>query len=159
MQKYGLNRGKSTFHLRRICRIVHLGNNIPVDWAENVDETCENRIQVIVDAPKQSSIHLFSFLQKDRHARYGPTKTPLHAPGTFPITTRRHRTQGQCTTVVVLHLKNSDPRILYPTIGRPYRRGWLLSASAPVLIDVTALDSDARYAGFSYLSGTCAVRN
>ncbi|NQS71705.1 MAG: septum site-determining protein MinC [Desulfobulbaceae bacterium] len=60
--------------------------------------------------------------------------------------------QGSALTVVVLHLKNSDPRILYPQLEDLIDEAGSFLASAPVLIDVTALDTDAQdMLDFSYL--------
>ncbi len=60
--------------------------------------------------------------------------------------------KGSALTVVVLHLKNSDPRILYPQLEDLIDEAGSFLASAPVLIDVTALDSNAQdMLDFSYL--------
>lgn len=60
--------------------------------------------------------------------------------------------KGGALTVVVLHLRQSDPRVLYPQLESVIEKAGTFLASAPVVIDVTALDEEAqKLVDFSYL--------
>ena len=60
--------------------------------------------------------------------------------------------KGSALTVVVLHLKNSDPRLLYPQLEEVIDEAGAFLVSAPVVIDVAALDANAQHMlDFSYL--------
>ncbi|NLZ16627.1 MAG: septum site-determining protein MinC [Desulfobulbaceae bacterium] len=60
--------------------------------------------------------------------------------------------KGSALTVVVLHLKNSDPRLLYPQLEEVIDEAGAFLVSAPVVIDVASLDASAQdMLDFSYL--------
>ncbi len=60
--------------------------------------------------------------------------------------------KGSALTVVVLHLKDSDPRVLYPQLEEVIDGAGGFLASAPVVIDVALLDEQAQeLLDFSYL--------
>ena len=60
--------------------------------------------------------------------------------------------KGSALTVVVLHLKNSDPRVLYPQLEEAIDGAGSFLASAPVVIDVASLDEPAQETlDFTYL--------
>ncbi len=60
--------------------------------------------------------------------------------------------KGSALTVVVLHLKNSDPRMLYPRLEEVIDEAGAFLASAPVVIDIAALGEEAQeMLDFSYL--------
>ncbi len=60
--------------------------------------------------------------------------------------------KGGALTVVVLHLRQSDPRVLYPELEAMIEEAGAFLASAPVVIDVTALDAGAQeLLDYSYL--------
>ncbi len=60
--------------------------------------------------------------------------------------------KGGALTVVVLHLRQSDPRVLYPELEAMIEEAGAFLASAPVVIDVTALDAGAQeLVDYSYL--------
>lgn len=61
--------------------------------------------------------------------------------------------KGSALAVVVLHLKSSDPRVLYPQLEEVIDEAGSFLSRAPLLIDVASLDDTAREGlDFAYLA-------
>ena len=60
--------------------------------------------------------------------------------------------KGRSLTVMVLHIKENDPRILYPQLEEKIEEAGALLGSSPVIIDVSAMVEEEQGAlDFSYL--------
>lgn len=108
------------------------------------------RIQVIVGGSNRSDVSLYLSAPQEAGAahHYHASMYHVQAPEAYEAI----ELKGGALTVVVLHLRQSDPRVLYPQLESVIEKAGAFLASAPVVIDVTALDEDAqRVLDFSYL--------
>ena len=92
-------------------------------------------------SPRRVLSTLSDDISPGMNAQSSPSPNPTHSPTQSAVTLK-----GSTVAVVVLHLKNADPRELFPALETAFAEAGAFLENAPVLLDVGALAPEAQQA-------------